>query len=204
VSAALAGGSNCVQYRNKAASQELRREQALALLSLCRRQCAALIINDSLELALEIDADGCHLGRDDGSLGHARAALGAKRLLGVSCYDSLALAQAACAAGADYVAFGSVFASPVKPAAARAPLSLFRAARDAGVDCALVGIGGIELGNIDLLIAAGADAAAVITALFAHDTVEQVRECAARLTERFPSTPPHAATPHEREQRQSV
>jgi thiamine-phosphate pyrophosphorylase len=85
-------------------------------------------------------------------------------MLGVSCYDSLAAARAAVAAGADYVAFGSVFASPTKPAAVRAPLGLFAEARGLGVP--LVAIGGITLQNAPQLIAAGADALAVISDLF--------------------------------------
>jgi thiamine-phosphate pyrophosphorylase len=93
----------------------------------------------------------------------ARAVLG-KRLLGVSCYDRFELAQRAAAAGADYVAFGAVFASSTKPAAVRAPLSLFREARELGVP--LAAIGGITLENAPQAIAAGADLLAVISDLF--------------------------------------
>jgi thiamine-phosphate pyrophosphorylase len=130
-----------------------------------------LIINDDVELALAVDADGAHLGRDDGDFSTARKKLKGK-ILGASCYDRLDLAQAAVAAGADYVAFGSVFASPTKPQAVRAPLSLFK--NDLGVPkCA---IGGITLANAPRAIAAGADLLAVISDVFdAPDIAERCR-----------------------------
>jgi thiamine-phosphate pyrophosphorylase len=164
VRAAIAGGATSVQYRNKQASARLREEQALTLAILCRGAGIPLLVNDDIELALAVEADGVHLGRDDGDLAAARRRLGSGRLLGASCYDRLELAGHAVAAGADYVAFGSMFASPTKPAAVRAPLALLGAARRLGVR--VVAIGGITLENAPEAIAAGADALAVITALF--------------------------------------
>jgi thiamine-phosphate pyrophosphorylase len=170
VRAAIAGGAAAVQYRNKGADDGLRRAQAAALAALCREAGVPLIVNDGVELALAVDAAGAHLGRDDGDLAAARRRLGPQRLLGASCYDRLERAAEAVAAGADHVAFGSVFASPTKPAAVRAPLTLFAAAkRRLGVP--VVAIGGITLANAADVIAAGADAIAVITALFAADDV---------------------------------
>jgi thiamine-phosphate pyrophosphorylase len=157
------GGWAALQYRNKAASASQRAAEARALYELCRVRRVPLIVNDDLELALACDAGGLHLGRDDGTVAAARARLGA-RLLGASCYDSLELARAAVAAGADYVAFGSVFPSATKPGAARAPLALFGAARRLGVP--LVAIGGITLDNAAAVIGAGADCVAVISDLF--------------------------------------
>jgi thiamine-phosphate pyrophosphorylase len=165
VQAALAGGARLIQYRNKALGPTARREQGLRLLALCRRAGAALIINDDLELALDIGADGVHLGRDDGDVAAARARLGPNRLLGASCYDSLALAERAVAAGADHVAFGSAFASPTKPEAVRAPPALYAQAH-ARLGVPIVAIGGITPENAHLVIEAGADAVAVITAVF--------------------------------------
>lgn len=165
VQAALAGGASLVQYRGKWPDAALRRVQGERLLDVCRRAGAPLIINDDLELALAIGADGVHLGRDDGDVAAARARLGADRLLGVSCYDRLELAIAAVAAGADHVAFGSAFASPTKPDAVRAPPALFTQAR-ALLQVPIVAIGGITPENARLVIEAGADAVAVITALF--------------------------------------
>lgn len=170
VRAALAGGAAAVQYRNKRAAATLRRSQAAALAALCRERAVPLIVNDDVELALEVGAAGVHLGRDDGDLRVARARLGPGRLLGASCYDRVDRAVTAVAAGADYVAFGSVFPSPTKPDAARAPLALFGEAKRQ-VAVPLVAIGGITLANAPAAIAAGADAVAVISALFDADDV---------------------------------
>lgn len=165
VAAALAGGARLIQYRSKSSDAAARRAQAECLLGLCRHAGATLIVNDDLELALAIGADGVHLGRDDGDVTAARARLGSDRLLGVSCYDSLELAVAAVAQGADHVAFGSAFDSPTKPEAPRAPSELFAQAKDR-LRVPVVAIGGITPENAHLVIEAGADAVAVITALF--------------------------------------
>jgi thiamine-phosphate pyrophosphorylase len=156
---ALEGGIALLQYRNKRGN----RVQAAAIVRMARDYGVPVIINDDVELALELDAAGAHLGRDDGELRAARRRLGA-RLLGASCYDQLGRGQAAVQAGADYIAFGSVFPSPTKPQAVRAPLRLFGDAKALGVP--LAAIGGITLENAPQLIAAGADLLAVITDLF--------------------------------------
>ena len=157
VHAALQGGIALLQYRRKSGT----REEAEAIVRLAREFRVPLIVNDDVELALAIGAEGAHLGRDDGDFSSARKKMRGK-ILGASCYDQLELARTAVAAGADYVAFGSVFVSPTKPAAVRAPLSLL--GHDLGVPkCA---IGGITLENAPQLIAAGADLLAVITDLF--------------------------------------
>lgn len=180
VGAALAGGAKLVQYRNKTATAALRATQAAALQALCRRHRAPLIINDHLELALEIDADGLHLGGEDGSIAAARALLGPRKILGVSCYNALDKAVQAWREGADYVAFGSFFASGVKPGAVRAPLGLLAEARRE-IPVPLVAIGGITVHNAPQLIAAGADAVAVISAVFAATEVEAAAKQFARL-----------------------
>jgi thiamine-phosphate pyrophosphorylase len=170
---ALDGGIGALQYRCKSLTPLHRAGEAKALLSLCRSKRVPLIVNDDLEIALAVDADGVHLGRDDGDPAAARAKLKGK-LLGVSCYNSLHAAKAAVRAGADYVAFGSVFASPTKPGAVRAPLSLFAEAKPLGVP--LAAIGGITLQNAPQLIAAGADCLAVISDLFdAPDVAARAR-----------------------------
>jgi thiamine-phosphate pyrophosphorylase len=163
VAEALAGGISALQYRSKSLTPLRRASEAKAFLSLCRPKHVPLIVNDDLEIALAVDADGVHLGRDDGDPAAARAKLKGK-MLGVSCYNSLDAAKAAVRAGADYVAFGSVFASPTKPGAVRAPLSLFTEAKPLGVP--LAAIGGVTLENAPQLIAAGADLLAVISDLF--------------------------------------
>ena len=159
VQLALEGGVAALQYRSKTRNPA----QAAAIVRLARDYDVPVIINDDVELALELGAAGAHLGRDDGDLRAARRRLGA-RILGASCYNQLERARAAVQAGADYIAFGSVFASPTKPAAGRAPLSLFGEAKALGVP--LAAIGGITLENAPRLIAAGADLLAVITDLF--------------------------------------
>lgn len=170
---ALQGGVAVLQYRSKRSGVEQRIREAKALAAMCRSHGVPFIVNDDVELALETGADGVHLGRDDGELAAARARLGG-RLLGASCYDSLSAARAAVAAGADYVAFGSVFPSSTKPAALRAPLTLFGEARSLGVP--LVAIGGVTLQNAPQLLGAGADCLAVISDLFeAPDIAEKAR-----------------------------
>lgn len=168
VEAALAGGVKLLQFRDKSGQAAARRQLAEALLARCRATGARLLINDDLDLALAIDADGVHLGGDDGDLAAARAALGPTKLLGASCYAELARAEAA-APYADYLAFGAVFPSPTKPQAKTAPLALFAAARPLGKP--LCAIGGITLGNAPSVIAAGADLLAVVSDLFAAEDI---------------------------------
>jgi thiamine-phosphate pyrophosphorylase len=157
VRAALEGGIALLQYRRKRRDLDEAREIA----ALATRFAVPLIVNDDVELALEIGAQGAHLGREDGDLALARQRLGG-RILGASCYNDAERARRAVAAGADYVAFGAVFASSTKPEAVRAPLALF--AIDLGVP--LCAIGGITLENAPQAIEAGADLVAVIADLF--------------------------------------
>jgi len=176
VRAALTGGARVLQYRNKTASAALHLEQAQALQQLCREFRVPLIINDHLDLALAVDAAGLHLGGDDGNIAAARARLGPGKLLGASCYNRIELAQKAVAAGADHIAFGSFFASSVKPGAVRPPLDLIsRAKRQFHLP--VVAIGGITPQNAPQLIATGANAIAVISAVFtAPDIAAAARE----------------------------
>lgn len=171
VEAALRGGVRLVQYRDKMRQSEQQVDIAYALLALCRRFGARLIVNDDVALACAVDADGVHLGGDDGDLAAARLALGPGKLLGASCYADFNLACSAVGAGADYVAFGAVHRSPTKPLAVRSPLLLFGRCRDElGVPaCA---IGGITLDNAPALVSAGADLLAVITDLFDAGDIE--------------------------------
>jgi thiamine-phosphate pyrophosphorylase len=170
VTAALAGGTRVIQYRCKAADRQQRLEQADALARLCRAHRALFIVNDHADVAAEVGADGVHLGADDGDIATARDRVGRHALIGVSCYNRLELARDAVAAGADYVAFGSFFASRVKPGAVHAPLTLLGAAK-AELRVPVVAIGGITPANAQSLIDAGADALAVISALFAAPDV---------------------------------
>jgi thiamine-phosphate pyrophosphorylase len=162
---ALSGGADVLQYRNKRADKLLRLNQAERLLELTRQFSVPLIINDDIDLALQINAEGVHLGATDAKLSHARDALGRQKIIGISCYNSMSRAREAVSAGADYLAFGSFYSSRIKPDAVTASVDLLRAAR-AEFDIALVAIGGITLQNAAPLIRAGADAVAVISALF--------------------------------------
>ncbi|MDR2874689.1 MAG: thiamine phosphate synthase [Methylobacillus sp.] len=164
VEAALKGGAALLQYRNKTADYAKKREQATELMWLCDDYDVPFIINDHVLLCVELDADGVHLGGADGDIAAARRLLGAHKLLGVSCYNQLALAERAKAQGADYVAFGACFDSGTKPDAARASPDLFRAAKSLALPT--VAIGGITADNAGEVIAAGADCVAVINALW--------------------------------------
>lgn len=173
VAQAIAGGATVVQYRDKSPQSNSRREQAAKLAQLCKRHGVPLIVNDDVELAYSIAAAGVHLGREDPPLAQARERLGSQVIVGISCYNQLERALSAAAEGADYVAFGSFFPSATKPAAQRASLELLREARQR-LRIPIVAIGGITPENGGALVAAGADALAVIHGLFA-----QVDVCAA-------------------------
>jgi thiamine-phosphate pyrophosphorylase len=168
VESALKGGVKWVQYRNKTAPPPLKRAQAAELLRICRAHGAKLIVNDDVWLAVEIGADGAHLGREDipgGGIATARDALGSKRILGISCYDDLARAEVAVDSGADYIAVGSVFASATKPQATRASLEVVAEAKQR-FPVPVVAIGGITVKNAPQVLAAGADMVAVMSDLF--------------------------------------
>ena len=185
VDAALLPGVALLQYRNKSAEPGLRRAQVRALLPIAAARGVPLVVNDDWRLAADLGAAGAHLGREDGALAWARAALGHGALLGASCYDRLDLAAAARDAGADYLAFGAMFASATKPGAPAAPLSVLGAARGLGLPT--VAIGGLRPDNAGLAIAAGADLLAVLGAVFdAADPAAQVRA----FLSCFPPDPP--------------
>lgn len=180
VRTAAAGGMRALQLRRKNADSVQRAAQARALAPLCRELGVVFLINDHWRLALEVGADGAHLGRDDGDLAQARADAGPGLILGASCYNELDRAQTLLDAGADYIAFGAVFSSPTKPQAVQAPLSLLAQARALATEhakaharisgnstrAAVVAIGGITPALAPQVAQAGADSIAVITGLF--------------------------------------
>ena len=185
----IAGGAGLVQYRAKRAAPALALEQARRLASACRAHRVLLIVNDSVDLALAVQADGVHLGRDDLDARRARAALPTK-IVGVSCYDDPRLARAAASAGADYVAIGSVFPSGTKPNAAPASLDNLAHAR-AGSGLPVAAIGGITADNAARVVAAGADMLAVVSALFDAADVRAAARFLARLFDGPASTSSH-------------
>jgi thiamine-phosphate pyrophosphorylase len=170
VDAALRGGARLVQYRNKQGAAQHRLATATALQALCQSHGVPLLINDDIQLAVAVGAAGVHLGRDDQPTAMARAQLPPGGLIGRSCYDRFDLAQRAADEQADYVAFGSFFASPTKPHAVTAPLPLLRRARRE-LALPVVAIGGITPENGAALVEAGASMLAVISAVFAAPDV---------------------------------
>ena len=182
VTAAIDGGAALVQYRDKSGNESVRQKQAAMLADLCESRGTLFIVNDDAELARRVGAAGVHLGRDDPPLEDARRLLGVQSIIGVSCYNELERALAAADAGADYVAFGSFYPSPTKPTAVHATVELLRAARE-HLSIPIVAIGGITPENGGALVAAGADALAVIQGLFAH---ADIREAARRYVALFP------------------
>jgi len=164
--AALAAGAALLQYRHKEASPALRREQAGALLALCRRHGVPFIVNDHVDLCLALDADGVHVGGLDAGVAAARAALGRGKIVGASCYGDVARAIDAQAAGASYVAFGGFYPSRVKKYAVTTQPDIMAQARAAGVTVPAVVIGGMTPANAAVLVAAGADMVAAISSVY--------------------------------------
>lgn len=158
-------GPALLQYRDKRSPAAERRRRAALLSELCRAHRVPLIINDDPELALAVGAAGAHLGRDDGSLAEARKRLGPDAILGWSCYADLERARRGASEGASYLAFGSVFPSPTKPEATRAPLGLLAQAKHEFA-LPICAIGGIGLAEARTIAAIGVELVAVISAVF--------------------------------------
>jgi thiamine-phosphate pyrophosphorylase len=176
VEQALRGGARILQYRNKSADASLKLQQASALRELTRAFDTTFIVNDDAALAAAVGADGVHIGGEDGSVADARALLGGDKVIGASCYNRPPLAQEAVRQGADYVAFGAFFPSSVKPGAVCAEVAMLQAARRE-LTVPIVAIGGITVQNGAQLVQAGADALAVISALWnAPDIAQAARE----------------------------
>lgn len=171
VEKSLKGGTKIIQYRDKSSDLKKRVEQASALNTLCKQHKAILLINDDAGLAAGIGAAGVHLGQSDGAVTEAREMLGPDAIIGVTCHDSIQLAEKAVAEGADYVAFGAFFPSKTKPDAKPAPMSLLQEAKQK-VQLPIVAIGGISVDNADQIISAGADMVAVIHALYAQGNIK--------------------------------
>ncbi|TNF34244.1 MAG: thiamine phosphate synthase [Gammaproteobacteria bacterium] len=180
VEQALSGGVHIIQYRDKSADHNRRLAQATALKHLCQQHDALLIINDDIELTLQADADGVHIGIDDMPLTQARARLGPNKMIGVSCYNRFELAQQAVDLGADYIAFGSFFPSQIKPHAPRATMELLIKAKQ-HFDVPVCAIGGITASNASDLITAGADMIAVISEIFAQPDKQSASQQLSRL-----------------------
>ncbi len=165
---AILGGASLVQYRHKTASEALRREQAEALLRLCRLYGTPLIINDHVELCLMLDADGVHVGGTDETVAQVRARVGSSKIVGASCYGQLPLATDAAAAGASYVAFGGFYPSRVKKyEVSTSPSIITDALQSIGVPVCV--IGGMTVDNAKPLVELGAHMVAAISSVYAAD-----------------------------------
>ena len=181
VESALQGGAKIIQYRDKSINQEKRLRQATNLQSLCQKYKSLCIINDDIELAKEINADGVHLGKDDNSIAEARRVLGNGAIIGVSCYNDLSLAIDAERNSADYVAFGAIFPSPTKPNTAIADLDIISQAKSQ-LSIPICVIGGITETNIQQVVEHGSDMAAVISSLF---SVNDTKDTASTFSSHF-------------------
>ncbi len=182
VAFAIQGGAQMIQYRHKGGAPEQRQWEASDINNMCRALGVPLIINDDVELAAQVMAAGVHLGRDDADVAAARAKLGPRAIIGVSCYNDLQRAIDAEKAGADYVAFGSFFPSRVKPDAVKAEVALLKEAKQK-LTIPVVAIGGITADNGRQLIDAGADMLAVITEVFGQADIKAAAEKIAQLFE---------------------
>ncbi len=182
VSGALDGGACVIQYREKDRQPDVA--LATALLELCRSRQVPFIINDHIELAAQIDADGVHLGRSDCGLAEARQRIGGHAIVGISCYDSLDSAVRAEQEGADYVAFGSFFASRTKPDATPVQMEILKQAK---FRIPVVAIGGITPENGRELLESGADLLAVISGIFGRSDPAQAAFDYAHLFANTPS-----------------
>lgn len=176
VSQVLDGGARVIQFREKNSEPDVA--LASALLELCRSRQVPFIINDNIELAVRIGADGVHLGRHDCGLAEARLRIGGHAIVGISCYDSLQRAVRAEQEGADYVAFGSFFPSRTKPEASPVPMEILRRAK---FGIPVVAIGGITPENGRELLQSGADLLAVISGIFGRSDPAQAALDYARL-----------------------
>jgi thiamine-phosphate pyrophosphorylase len=183
VEAALKGGAQLLQYRDKSTDNARRLQEAQALQALCQDYGAALIINDDLELAAHLGV-GLHLGQSDGSLAAARQRLGPQAIIGATCHAQLQLAAEAAANGANYLAFGRFFNSQTKPGAPSATPELLKQAQTR-FDLPLAAIGGITLERAPTLIASGASLIAVINDLFAAADATAVEQRARAFSQLF-------------------
>ena len=167
---AILGGINILQYRNKTAPLEQQEQEALKLVQLCKKNNVLFLVNDNVELALKVNADGVHLGQQDTPLQKAREQLGKDKVIGVTCHDKIELAVEAQKNGADYVAFGRFFNSETKPSASPAELSLLSESKKS-ISIPIVAIGGITQETAVLLLEEGVDMLAVIHGIFAQDDI---------------------------------
>ncbi len=179
--AAIRGGADVLQLRNKTASDKEFLAEAKVLRSLTHHMGVPLIVNDRLQLARECGADGVHLGQDDGTLVQARQLLGENALIGRSTH-SAEQALAAEREGFDYIGVGPVYATPTKPGRAAVGLELVRFASK-NIKIPFVAIGGIDENNIYEVLKAGAKCVAVVRSLMGSDNPGEAAQTLIRKME---------------------
>jgi thiamine-phosphate pyrophosphorylase len=170
---ALIAGANIVQYRNKSKTDDEVEDVCQALQALCSHYNVPFIIDDRPHLAAKIKADGIHIGKDDMPLEEARKIF-PEGIIGVSCYGSIRKAKEAQSEGADYVAFGSFFASPTKPHSGIISMNVLHKAKDA-VDIPICAIGGVSEKNIGEIAETKTDMISVVSAAFQGNTQQNVK-----------------------------
>ena len=171
VEQALKGGVTLVQLREKGLGAEQFLQEARQIQQLCRRFGVPLIINDSIEVAIAVDADGVHLGQDDANAAQARQLLGKDKIIGVSAHNVQEALQAV-QDGADYLGSGAVFGSGTKTNVSTLPMQTLREICSA-VPIPVVAIGGITEQNLQQLSGSGIAGAAVVSAIFAQENIEE-------------------------------
>ncbi|HIE39903.1 MAG TPA: thiamine phosphate synthase [Thiomicrorhabdus sp.] len=171
VTQALMGGAKIIQFRDKTSDFSTQLALSKQLKTLCEQHQAYFIVNDHIELAKQSGAHGLHIGKEDHDLHLARQQLGARCIIGVSCYNDLALATHMQTLGANYVAFGRFFPSNTKPNAPQAEIDTLIQAKKT-LHIPVVAIGGITTHNAPQLIATGVDALAVIQGVFAQKDIQ--------------------------------
>lgn len=179
VESALQGGATCVQLREKELDWDAFYREAKELKALCVRYGVPLIINDNVELALEVGADGVHVGQEDMDARDVRSLIGKDKILGVTA-KTVEQAQRAQQAGADYLGSGAVFGSATKPNAKPMTQELLQSICGS-VSIPVAAIGGIHRDNVPLLAGTGIRGIAVVSGIFAAADIEE--ECRALRAE---------------------
>ena len=179
VGLALRGGATCVQLREKELDRDGFYREAKELKTLCARYGVPLIINDNVALAMEVDADGVHVGQEDMDAQDVRGLIGPGKILGVTA-KTVEQAQRAQRNGADYLGSGAVFGSNTKLNAKPMSMELLKSICQS-VTIPVVAIGGIHRGNIASLAGTGIRGAAVVSGIFAAADIEE--ECRVLRTE---------------------
>jgi len=181
VAKAIEGGARIVQYRNKQSALTIRRHEAAVLAALCKETGTTFLINDDVDLALEVNADGVHLGQSDTPLTNARKLLGDEKIIGITCHNDLELARQAERNGADYVAFGRFYPSITKPVAPPATVDVLKLASEQ-LNIPICAIGGISQSNASALVTHGADMLAVTYSVLG---AKKVAHAAAQIDKLF-------------------